>query len=53
MVAAAATLQKLAAVPAADLAFAGKYAALADPTVQQKLEYLQTTGPKVHRTFSG
>ena len=49
VVAAAGTLQKLAAVPAADLAFASKYAALADPTVQRKLEYLSAQGPKVQQ----
>ncbi|BBH18651.1 hypothetical protein Back2_29380 [Nocardioides baekrokdamisoli] len=49
VVAAAATLQSLAKVPVADQQFLGKYAALANPVVQQKLQYLQATGPKVQQ----
>lgn len=49
VVAAAGTLQSLAKVPAADMLFLSKYAALSDPIVQQKLQYLQATGPVVQQ----
>jgi ACS family D-galactonate transporter-like MFS transporter len=40
-------LGALAQVPAADLAFLSKYAALADPKVQADLKFLQANAPKV------